>query len=71
MIEYVYWYFLKNVATGEMRTNPFYSEKWIGDIGEHIVVADVPYIIMDYAEEAFYPDDLSGEVNYYDMRGYR
>jgi hypothetical protein len=70
-MEYVYWYFLKNVVTGEMRNLPYYSEKWIGDIGECVYVGEIKYKIMDYAEEAFYPDDLQGEVNYYDMRGYK
>ena len=70
-MEYIYWYFTKNLETGEVAEMPFYSEKWLGDIGEVIEVNGAEHEIVDYAEESFYLDDLIGEIDYEGMRGYR
>lgn len=54
----VFWYFVKNIATGIIRENPIYFETFVGDIGEHIFYEGNEYEILDYAKENVYWSDL-------------
>lgn len=57
----VYWYFFKDLTTGEMNKNPMFSEKWLGDIGDVITIKNKLYEIVDYAEEDFCYADTMGD----------
>ena len=45
----IFYYFLKNIKTDEKTLN--ITDEFLGDIGEHIIVRDIEYIITDYSEE--------------------
>lgn len=49
MAEHIFYYFIKNVETGEQKIEV--TDIFIGDPGEHIFIKDQEYVIEDYAEE--------------------
>ena len=49
MVGHIFYYFIKNVKTGEQKIEV--TDVFAGDLGEHIFIKGQEYIIEDYAEE--------------------
>ena len=57
-MDIIFWYFVKEVRTGELRRNPLCYETYIGDIGDHLFYCGTEYEILDWVKENTYWTDL-------------
>ena len=57
----IFWYYVKEVKTGQMRQNPLYYETYMGDIGDHLFYCGYEYEILDFVTENVYWTDLIGD----------
>lgn len=57
-MDVIFWYFVKEVRTGELRQDPLYYETYIGGIGDHLFYYGTEYEIIDWVKENAYWTDL-------------
>ena len=61
-MERIFYYFVKNALTNEVKENPICSDDFLGDINDIIEWYGEDYIIIDYAEEII---ELDGDSLYW------
>ena len=51
-METIFYFFVKTLD-GKSKEDPIFSQTFLGEIGEHIIIDNVKYIIDDYAMDQF------------------
>ena len=57
-MERIFYFFVKNTLTGEVKENPICSDEFLGDINDCIEFDGIEYIIIDYAVEYIGYDEV-------------
>ena len=47
-MERIFYFFIKEAKSGNVRDLPIYSDEFLGDIGDPIIYNEELYIIVDY-----------------------